>query len=177
MNNHRAAPPGTSAAEEIFQPILRSADALRGFRFASLLVCALGFIAATLQAEGLRLAASALGAGVASAGPAARPWWEREIPLRILDTGSCYTGVTSPSPALDASQKASLAFDVEHLHMMVMAGGLDDQEFFFSSKVAGKPNEDYLMHPKTLAAQKGQTGRIQFTVPQVNEYEVIVIEK
>ena len=39
---------------------------------------------------------------------AARPWWEREGPLRIIDTGSCYTGVTSPSPGLDASQKASL---------------------------------------------------------------------
>jgi hypothetical protein len=34
-----------------------------------------------------------------------------------------------------------------------------------------------LMHPQTLAGHKDPSGRIQFTVPQVNEYEVIVIEK
>src|SRR5512139_4139930 len=63
------------------------------------------------------------------ASAAARPWWEREGPLRIIDTGSCYTGVTSPSPGLDAAQKASVVFNAEHLHVMGMAGGLDDQEF------------------------------------------------
>ena len=34
-----------------------------------------------------------------------------------------------------------------------------------------------LMLPQQLAAQKGQSGRTQFTVPQVNECEVIAIEK
>ena len=75
---------------------------------------------------------------------AAPPWWEREEPLRILDTATCYTGVTSPSPALEAARKASSGYNTEHLHVMGMAGGLDDQEFFFSCKVAGKQNEDYL---------------------------------
>jgi hypothetical protein len=83
----------------------------------------------------------------AQPGPAsatAQPWWETEAPLRIVDAGTCYTGVTSPTPGLEADRKVSLAFNAEHLHVMGMAGGLDDQEFFFSSKAAGKQNEDYL---------------------------------
>ena len=98
------------------------------------------------------------------AGAVARPWWEREGPLRILDTATCYTGVTSPSPALEAAQRASSGFNAEHLHVMGMAGGLDDQEFFFSSKVAGKQNEDYLGKYLPEAKKRGLRVMIYFNV-------------
>jgi hypothetical protein len=81
-------------------------------------------------------------AGKLASAAAARPWWEREGPLTILDDGSSITGVISPSPDMDIPLKASLAFNTEHMHVMGMAGGLDDQEFRFSSKMAGKKNQD-----------------------------------
>jgi len=133
-------------------------------RVAWLVVCALVFTAATLRAEGVRLAGSALGAGVASASAAAPPWWEREGPLRILDDGSSYTGVISPSPDMDIPLKASLAFNTEHMHVMGMTGGLDDQEFFFSSKVAGKKNQDYLAKYLPEAKKRGLRLIIYFDV-------------
>lgn len=75
---------------------------------------------------------------------ASQPWWVREGPLRLLDNEDVYHSDPSSSPSLDASQKNVLAFNADHLQVMGMAGGLDDQEFFFYSKVAGKKNEDYL---------------------------------
>jgi hypothetical protein len=55
-------------------------------------------------------------------------------------------------------------FNAEHLHVMGMAGGLDDQEFFFSSKVAGKQNEDYLRKYLPEAKQRGLRVFIYFNV-------------
>jgi hypothetical protein len=87
--------------------------------------------------------------------PAALTWLEREAPLRIVDTAACYTGITSPNMAADAAQIASLGFSTEHLHVMGLASGLDDQQFFFSSKVAGKKNEDYLAKYLPEAKKRG----------------------
>lgn len=100
----------------------------------------------------------------ASASATAQPWWEREGPLTILDDGSSYTGVISPSPDMDIPLKASLAFNTEHMHVMGMAGGLDDQEFFFSSKVAGKKNQDYLAKYLPEAKKRGLRVIIYFDV-------------
>ena len=82
----------------------------------------------------------------------------------ILDDGSSYTGVISPSPDMDIPLKASLAFNVEHLHVMGMAGGLDDLEFFFSSKVAGKQNQDYLAKYLPEAKKRGLRVMIYFNI-------------
>lgn len=98
------------------------------------------------------------------ASTASLPWWEREAPLRILDTANCYTGVTSPMPDLEAARKASSGYNAEHLHVMGMAGGLDDQEFFFSSKVAGKRNEDYLGKYLPEAKKRGLRVMIYFNI-------------
>lgn len=106
-------------------------------------------------------------ATTAQPGPAsgeALPWWEREGPLTIIDDGSSYTGVVSPSPDLVASEKASLSFNTEHLHVMGMAGGLDDLEFFFASKVAGKENQDYLARYLPEAKKHGLRIIIYFDV-------------
>ena len=105
-----------------------------------------------------------LGGDPASASAAAQPWWEREGPLTILDDGSSYTGVVSPSPDMDLPLKASLAFNTEHMHVMGMAGGLDDQEFFFSSKVAGKKNQDYLAKYMPEAKKRGLRVIVYFDV-------------
>lgn len=92
------------------------------------------------------------------------PWWVRELPLTILDSGNEYTGVIPSSPDMDIPLKTSLAFNTEHAHVMGMAGGLDDQEFFFSSKAAGKKNEDYLARYLPEAKKSGLRVIIYFDV-------------
>jgi putative glycosyl hydrolase-like family 6 (GHL6) protein/glycosyl hydrolase family 42 (putative beta-galactosidase) len=92
-------------------------------------------------------------------------WWEQE-PLRILDLETCwsYSDVASRPPAELTARKVSLAFDAEHLHVMGMAGGLDDQQLFFSSKVAGRQNEDYLRRYLPEAKKRGLRVFIYFNV-------------
>ena len=47
-------------------------------------------------------------------------------------------------PAGLAAWKAYNLYNAEHLEIMSMDGGLDDQGFFFKSKVTSKTNSDYL---------------------------------
>lgn len=93
-----------------------------------------------------------------------QPWWIREGPLRLMDNEDVYHSDPSSSPALDASQKSDLAFSADHLQIMGMAGGLDDQEFFFSSKVAGKKNDDYLAKYLPEAKKNGLRTIVYFNV-------------
>lgn len=81
-----------------------------------------------------------------------------------MDNEDVYHSDPSSSPALDASQKGALAFNADHLQVMGMAGGLDDQEFFFSSKVAGKKNEDYLAKYLPEAKKNGLRTIVYFNV-------------
>ena len=94
---------------------------------------------------------------------AAEPWWERE-PLRILDLTTSVSRVAFRSPSELAAQKAALLYNAEHLEVMGMPKGLDDQHFFFVSKVAGKPNADYLGRYLPEAKKRGIRVLIYFNV-------------
>ena len=83
-----------------------------------------------LIAAGLLLAATLSAQG---------PWWEGE-PLRIIDLTTSLSQIDSTDPAELAARKASLGFNGEHLEIMKMPAGLDDQGFYFKSKVAGRGN-------------------------------------
>jgi len=86
-----------------------------------------------------------------------KPWWEQG-PLRIIDLTTSISRIDYRDPALLARQKAEQGYDTEHLDIMQMPGGLDDQGFFFVSKVAGKSNPDYLK--KYIAEAKKQGIRV-----------------
>src|SRR6266849_3557897 len=74
---------------------------------------------------------------------AEKPWWERQ-PLRVIDLTTSISRIDYREPAELAAQKAAQGYNAEHLDIMAMRGGLDDQGFFFVSKLAGKGNPDYL---------------------------------
>jgi hypothetical protein len=90
-------------------------------------------------------------------------WWERE-PLRILDLETSFSGVDYRDPAVLASEKAALGYNAEHFEVMGMAGGLDDQQFYFHSKAAGKVNADYLRRYVPEAKKRGLKTFIYFNV-------------
>ena len=92
-----------------------------------------------------------------------RPWWERE-PLRILDLTTSITRINYRPAAELAARKAALGYNAEHLDIMGMRGGLDDQEFFFVSKVAGRKNDDYLGRYLPEARKRGIRVMIYFNV-------------
>ena len=69
-------------------------------------------------------------------------WWEQE-PLRILDLVTAFGQINGQPAAALAQQKAALGYNAEHLHVMQFTGaGIDDQGFFFQTKLAGKQNPD-----------------------------------
>lgn len=90
-------------------------------------------------------------------------WWERE-PLRIVDVTSDLTKFETVSPAVAAAQKADLGFNAEHLAIMQIAGGLDDEHFYFVSKEAGRQNIDYLKRYLPEAHKRGIRVLIYFDV-------------
>jgi hypothetical protein len=90
-------------------------------------------------------------------------WWEKE-PLRILDLTTSMSRVDFREPAEVAARKAALGYNAEHLDIMAMAGGLDDQGFYFVSKVAGKVNRDYLRQYLEEAHKRGIRVMIYFNV-------------
>ncbi len=95
---------------------------------------------------------------------AEEPWWRREQ-LRIIDvTTSLTEKVDAMDPAKSAAAKADLAFNVEHLDVMQIAGGLDDDHFYFVSKLAGKQNLDYLKTYLPEAHKRGIRVLIYFDV-------------
>src|ERR1035437_4044922 len=95
--------------------------------------------------------------------PATKPWWEKE-PLRIADIIMSLGRIDEIDPAGLAAWKASNLYNAEHLEIMSMHGGLDDQGFFFKSKVAGKTNPDYLARYVPEAHKRGIRVLIYFDV-------------
>jgi len=57
------------------------------------------------------------------------------------------------APAQLAEWKAGQFYNSEHLEVMGMHGGLDDQEFFFKSKVAGKDQPGFSRRIRRPGAQ------------------------
>ena len=90
-------------------------------------------------------------------------WWERE-PLRIIDVTSDLSGTEPQDPATIAAQKADLGFNAEHLAVMQIAGGLDDEHFRFVTQVAGKQNPDFLKQYVPEAHKRGIKVLIYFDV-------------
>ncbi len=90
-------------------------------------------------------------------------WWEKE-PLRIVDMVTSLGRIDDVPPGQLAAWKASGGFNAEHLEIMEMHGGLDDQGFFFRSKAAGKVNPDYLKQYVAEAHKRGLRVLIYFNV-------------
>ncbi len=90
-------------------------------------------------------------------------WWQKE-PLRICDIVTSMDRIDGVPPAELAEWKASRGFNAEHLEIMGMEGGLDDQEFYFKSKVAGRVNRDYLGEYVKEAHKRGIRVMIYFNV-------------
>jgi len=99
--------------------------------------------------------------------PPAAHWWEQE-PLRIFHLVSSMGQIAFRPPAELAAAKAAQLYNAEHLEVMGMPKGLDDQEFFFSSKLAGKKNEDYLGKYLPEAKKRGLRVLIYFNVHWYN---------
>lgn len=106
-------------------------------------------------------------ARVAEEPPVSGHWWEKQ-PLRILDLVNSMGEVAAGPPAKLAAAKAAQLYNAEHLEVMGLPGGLDDQAFFFSSKVAGRRNEDYLARYLPEAKKHGLRQMIYFNVHWYN---------
>jgi len=102
---------------------------------------------------------------VAASAPAqAGKWWEQE-PLRILDLVTVFGQINGQPAAALAQQKAAQDYNAEHLQVMQFAGaGLDDQGFFFQTKLAGKQNPDFLGRYLPEAHKQGLRVFIYFNV-------------
>jgi hypothetical protein len=96
------------------------------------------------------------------AGEAPR-WWQRE-PLRIVDLVTSMDRIDAVPAAQLAEWKSSRGFNAEHLEIMGMQGGLDDQEFYFQSKAAGRVRRDYLRDYLAEAHRRGIRVMIYFNV-------------
>jgi hypothetical protein len=90
-------------------------------------------------------------------------WWTSE-PLRIVDIVTSLGRIDATPPAEPAAWKAQQGYNSEHLEIMGMHGGLDDQEFFFQSAVAGKVQRDYLREYVTEAHRRGIRVMVYFNV-------------
>ncbi len=90
-------------------------------------------------------------------------WWEGE-PLRIIDVVSSFNQLDQRQPEAWAARKAGQHYNTEHLEIMTLIKGLDDQGFYFSSKAAGKQNEDYLRRYLPEAKKRGIRVMIYFNV-------------
>ena len=95
-------------------------------------------------------------------------WWEQE-PIRIIDVTSDLAKVEPHDPVANASNKSELGFNAEHLAIMQIAGGLDDEHFYFVSSVAGKKNIDYLKQYLPEAHKRGIHSLIYFDVHWYSE--------
>ncbi len=90
-------------------------------------------------------------------------WWERE-PLRIVDVVTSFDQLTQRTPAAWAELKSAQLYNAEHFEIMNLIRGLDDQGFYFSSRLAGKQNEDYLRKYLPEAKKRGLRVMIYFNV-------------
>jgi len=104
----------------------------------------------------------------ASVASAQDRWWERE-PLRIVDLTSDLSRMEAVDPAAMAAQKAALGFNADHLAVMLIAGGLDDEHFYFVSREAGRLNPDQLKQYLPEARKRGIHTLIYFDVHWYSE--------
>src|SRR5262249_17212858 len=111
----------------------------------------------------LALLAGCVGGLFAQMDPPAAPWWKAE-PLRIVDIVMSLGRVDEIAPAELAAWKAGQSYNSDHLEIVGMDGGLDDQEFYFKSAVAGKVNRDYLSEYVAEAHRRGIRVMIYFNV-------------
>ena len=125
------------------------------------------FLASSLLIPSLRpaqLVASPYLSMPASTADSSEKWWEKE-PLRILDLVTVFGQINWRPVAELAREKAAFGCNAEHLHVMQFAGGgLDDQGFYFKTKLAGKPNPDFLGQYLPEAHKHGLRVFIYFNV-------------
>ncbi len=94
--------------------------------------------------------------------PVPKHWWEKE-PLRILDLVTSMGQITALDAAV-AAEKASHAFNAEHLEVMDISDGEDDKGFFFVTKEAATANPDILKAYLPEAKKRGLHVMIYFNV-------------
>jgi len=99
----------------------------------------------------------------AQTGAASSPWWTRE-PLRIVHIVTSLGKIDGIPPVELAGWKAGQAYNSEHLEVMEMHGGLDDQGFYFQSQAAGKVNRDFLREYVAQAHRRGIRVIVYFNV-------------
>ncbi len=99
----------------------------------------------------------------AQTGGTSSPWWSRE-PLRIVHIVTSLGKIDGIPPVELAEWKAGQAYNSEHLEVMEMHGGLDDQGFYFQSQAAGKVNRDFLREYVAEAHSRGIRVIIYFNV-------------
>jgi len=90
-------------------------------------------------------------------------WWKAE-PLRIVHVITSLGRIDGVPAAELADWKFRNGYNSEHMEVMEMHGGLDDQEFYFRSKAAGKVNRDYLKEYVPEAHKRGIKVIIYFNV-------------
>jgi len=103
------------------------------------------------------------GRGYQDGRPIEKHWWEKE-PLRIIDLVTSTGQIAALGPAEMAREKAAQRYNAEHLEVMDMKGGLDDQFFYFSSSLASKKNRDFLKEYLPEAKKNGLRVFIYFNV-------------
>ena len=110
-----------------------------------------------------RSVAIALLGAVLTASAQPRPWWENE-PLRIIDVVTSFNELERYSPADWAARKAAQGYNAEHLEVMNLFKGLDDQGWYFRSKLASKQNRDFLGAYLPEAKRRGIRVLVYFNV-------------
>lgn len=122
-----------------------------------------GIMPATCGLLLLSLALFALDSRIFAQGREGSFWWESE-PLRIVHVVTSFDQLTQRSPAVWAASKAAQFYNTEHFEVMNLIKGLDDKGFFFSSKAAGRQNEDYLRKYLPEAKKHGIRVIVYFNV-------------
>ncbi|MBI3679882.1 MAG: beta-galactosidase trimerization domain-containing protein [Acidobacteria bacterium] len=95
--------------------------------------------------------------------PAEKHWWERE-PLSIVDVTTSIGRGGPEDPAKSVGRKLGLFYNAEHLEIMDMPAGLDDEHFHFRTKLAARQNPDYLGLYMPEAKKRGLRVFVYFNV-------------
>ncbi len=95
------------------------------------------------------------------------PWWTRE-PLRIVHLLTDFEPLNATDPARAAALKIEWGFNSEHLGVMHHRRGLDDEGFYFTTRLAARQNEDYMKRYLPEARKRGLRVMIYFNVHWFN---------
>ncbi|MBI4890205.1 MAG: beta-galactosidase trimerization domain-containing protein [Acidobacteria bacterium] len=90
-------------------------------------------------------------------------WWTKE-PLRIVHVITSLGKIDGIAAAELAEWKRAQGYNAEHLEVMEMHGGLDDQGFYFQSKEAGRVHPDFLKEYVAEAHRRGVRVIVYFNV-------------